>query len=134
MQADSRLRKAADFAAVWSEGRSRVDRLFVIKVRRSGLGVTRFGFSVSKRIGNSVVRNRVKRRLREAARSASVEAGFDIVIVARNGAAEADFTRIERSIHNLFKRARVLRQAEDGAPMSRPVRTGETEVDGSHDA
>ena len=128
------MRKAADFAAVWSEGRSRVDRLFVIRVRPNGLGVTRFGFSVSKRIGNAVARNRVKRRLREAARSASVEAGFDIVIVARNGAAEADFARIERSIHKLFRRARVLCQAGNGASVSHLAVSGEAKVDGSHHA
>ncbi|MCY4527878.1 MAG: ribonuclease P protein component, partial [Chloroflexi bacterium] len=83
MQRDSRLRKSADFAAVWSKGRSRVDGLFVVKARPNDLEVTRFGYSVSKRVGNAVARNRVKRRLREAVRSASVEAGFDIVIAAR---------------------------------------------------
>jgi ribonuclease P protein component len=89
---------------------------------------------VSKRIGNAVARNRVKRRLREVARSASVEAGFDIVIVARNGAAEADFARIERSIHNLLRRARILRKARKGAPLSSLAETGEHEVNGSRDA
>ena len=85
MQQESRLRKTADFAAVWSEGRSKVDRLFVVRVRPNGLGVTRIGFSVSKRIGNAVARNLVKRRLREVTRATAVEAGFDIVIAARNG-------------------------------------------------
>ena len=129
MQQESRLRKTADFAAVWSEGRSKVDRLFVVRVRPNGLGVTRFGFSVSKRIGNAVVRNRVKRRLREVTRVTAVEAGFDIVIVARNGSSGVEFGRIERSVRNLLRRSGVLRQAEDGVSMSSQVGTN-----GGHDA
>lgn len=134
MQRDSRLRKTSDFATVWAEGRSRVDRFFVVKVRPNGLAVTRFGFSVSKRIGNAVVRNRVKRRLREASRAQPVKEGFDIMIVARRGADEADFARIERSVHKLFRRARVLRQTEDGSTMNRLAETGRAKVDGGQDA
>ena len=56
------------------------------------------------------------------------------MIVARRGADEADFARIERSIHKLLRRARVLRQAKNGAPMSSLAETGEHEVNGSRDA
>ena len=133
MHRDTRLRKSSDFSAVWSEGRSRVDRLFVLKVRPNDLEVTRFGFSVSKRIGNAVARNRVKRRLRETARAASVEAGFDIMIIARKGADEADFARIERSIQKLLRRARVLRKAENGGPSSL-AEVGEHKVNGGRHA
>lgn len=112
MQQHRRLRKTADFKTAWAEGRSCADRLFVVKVRPNGQAATRFGFSVSKRVGNAVVRNRVKRLLRETARSIPVEEGFDIVIVARNTAARSDFARFKRSINALLRRARVIEKDE----------------------
>jgi ribonuclease P protein component len=108
MQRERRLRKSTDFAAVRAEGRSWADRLLVLIVRPNGTETTRFGFSVSKKQGNAVVRNRFKRRLREVARAASVEEGFDVVIIARRNAAAADFASLERSANNLFRRARIL--------------------------
>ncbi len=111
MQRERRLRKSADFAAARAEGRSWADRLLVVSVRPNGSETTRFGFSVSKRLGNAVIRNRIKRRLREIARAAQVEEGFDVVIIARKDAADADFASLERSAKFLFRRARIL-QAE----------------------
>ncbi len=60
----------------------------------NGLGVSRFGLTVTKKLGSAVIRNRIRRRLREAARAvfaANAQAGFDYVAIARPAALSADF-------------------------------------------
>jgi ribonuclease P protein component len=66
---------------------------------------------VSKRIGGAVVRNKVKRRLREAARArqALVEPGYDLVFVARKPIAEAEYQQVDQAVDELLKRSGVLR-------------------------
>lgn len=70
---------------------------------------TRIGFSVSKRVGDAVTRNRVKRRLREAVRRtlADLPPGWDIVLVARSAAATADYTTLDATVRELLARARL---------------------------
>lgn len=95
----------------------------MLVARRAGGEHCRFGFSVSKRVGNAVVRNRVKRRLKEAARVEllpRIELGWDFVVIARKDAADADYHRLNRSLQRLFKRAKLLTDrsspaAESGA-------------------
>ena len=111
MQKQHRLRKSKDFAAVRREGKSWADRRLVLVARRTGGEQCRFGFSVSKRVGNAVVRNRVKRKLKEAARVELLpctEPGWDFVVIARKDAADADYHRLNRSLQRLFKRAKLL--------------------------
>jgi ribonuclease P protein component len=73
-------------------------------------GPTRIGFSVSRRVGGAVVRNRVKRRLREVMRRKLVRiaSGYDLVITARPGAAVAGMEMLEQDVAALLARARLL--------------------------
>lgn len=123
MRKRMRLRKSRDFAAARREGKSWADRTLVLIARRTDAAGCRFGFSVSKRVGNAVVRNRVKRRLREVARTRiadNIEGGWDFVVIARKDAAAADYQRLNRSLARLFKRAKLVNGARAAdAPNSR---------------
>ena len=95
---------------------SRADgRLVIVARRRGDSGETRFGFSVSRRIGNAVVRNKTRRRLKSAARELELEGGWDIVFIARQGARGADFWQLRRSVRRLVRRAKIVRRDKGAA-------------------
>lgn len=79
----------------------------MICVLPNDLPISRFGFSVSKRVGGAVVRNRVRRRVREAVRLQlpEVAIGYDVVFVARTPAAQAAYSQIENSVDRLLRLA-----------------------------
>ena len=108
MQGETYLTKPKQYALVYSEGNSWVNRLLVMKALPNGLGLSRCGFSVSKRVGKAVVRNRVKRVLREILRLTTLEPGWDIVFIARPRAADADHAMLKKSVGGLLLQARLL--------------------------
>lgn len=120
MQKRHRLRKSRDFAAARRYGKSRADDLLVLIARRVDADDCRFGFSVSKRVGNAVTRNRVKRRLREIARARALgktQGGWDFVVIARRPAAAADYRALDRSMARLLRRLRIpTRPDADDSP------------------
>ncbi len=108
-----RLRRRQDFAAVHREGRSTSGDLLVLRIRPNDLPFNRYGYSVGKRVGKAVVRNKVKRRLRAAiagmaAPLAEAAAGRDVVIIARAPAATVDYDELVRALTRLLRRARLL--------------------------
>ena len=108
MRKDQRITKTESFAVVRSEGKSWSDKFLVLIARSNGVTLSRFGFSVGRRVGGAVIRNKVKRRLREAARQAQVQNGWDMVVIVRKKGSSADFHMLRRSMNNLMKRAGVL--------------------------
>jgi len=101
---ESRLLRRGEFRRVYEEGQRRSTSLCAIFFRPNGLSWTRLGVTVPGRVGNAVVRNRAKRRLREIFRRhrAAIPAGWDIVLNPRAAVAEVQFPTLVREILRLF--------------------------------
>jgi ribonuclease P protein component len=119
-----RLRQRADFLAAAS-GRKVPTATFVLQARRrDDDGPARIGFTVSKKVGTAVERNRVRRRLREIVRRASADSmrpGHDYVLIGRRAALLEPFAQLEQAVAGALRRA----HAESFAPKGRPAQ-GET--------
>jgi ribonuclease P protein component len=120
MRRAQRVRSPRDFQRVRAQGRRVSGKLltlgYVAQVAQGGQDAsslpqfTRIGFSVSRRVGGAVVRNRVKRRLREVMRRrlAGIAPGYDLVVTARPDAASASVETLDQEIGALLARARLL--------------------------
>jgi ribonuclease P protein component len=106
MKRHQRLAQSSRFRLVYQDGQSWLHRLLVLRALQNGLPHSRFGFVVGKRIGKAVVRNRVKRLMREAmrARAAEVPRGLDVVLIARAPIATASFQEVGGALASLLPR------------------------------
>jgi ribonuclease P protein component len=102
------LTRSEQYELVYNKGSSWTGNLVVIKALPNGLAFSRCGFSVGRRVGGAVVRNRVKRRLREILRLLPLAAGWDIIFIARPQAAQASFASLKKLVHGLLSRAGLL--------------------------
>ncbi len=113
MERRLRLRSESDFRRVRAAGRSWGHRLMTLVATSNGLPGNRYGFVISKRVGNAVVRNLAKRRLREILRPLDtadrIRPGFDCVFIVRPSIREAPFDEIAAGVTVLLTRASLLK-------------------------
>jgi ribonuclease P protein component len=113
-----RLRQRADFLAAAS-GTKVPAAGFVLQARkRADDGPIRLGFTVSKKVGNAVERNRVRRRLREIVRlsgASRMQSGHDYVLVGRRAALKVPFARIAEDFEKALRRLQVGRNGNTGS-------------------
>jgi ribonuclease P protein component len=113
MRRELRLRRRKDFDNVFRRGRAWSNELLVLRSLPNDLEHNRYGFITSKRLGKAVVRNRTRRRIREAVRVLPLAEPWDIVVNAKTKAASADFHELRASVMDLLTKAGLLK---DQAP------------------
>ena len=103
MKFSESLKKNRDFQNVYRNGRSFANRYLVMYVRKNGTERNRLGISVSKKVGNSVVRHRITRLIREVYRlqEDTFNSGLDVVVIARVSAKDISFHQVESSLLHL---------------------------------
>jgi len=99
---------------VRQQGRGWSTALLVLRACPNQRDGSRFGFLVSRRVGNAVARNRTKRRLREIVRREPMEDGWDMVFIARPRIGQAPFGEIQEAVRALLRRGRLQRRASVG--------------------
>ena len=118
MERDRRLRKKTEFLAVRRQGKYWANQLLVIRALRNEREWSRFGFVVSRRVGKAVVRNQVKRRLREIVRREPVRQGWDVVFIAGAKIAQAPFSEVQTAVRDLLCRGRLQERPIPGATVA----------------
>ena len=106
------LTKNRQFQLVYKSGKSYVNKYLIMYVKENGLEGNRIGISVSKKVGNSVVRHRLTRLVRESYRLQEkvFNSGLDIVIIVRPGAATVGYREVESALLHLGRLHHIIHQ------------------------
>ena len=114
MKFSESLKKNQQFRAVYEKGTSCANRYLVVYKLENGLKRNHMGISVSKKVGNSIVRHHLARLIRENYRLSEelYKEGYDIVVIARVAAKDADYHVIEKSLSQLSKKLDLLKDSD----------------------
>lgn len=112
MKSNYYLKKDRDFTRVYQKRKTYGNRNFTLYLRKNDLPYTRVGFSISKKVGKAVVRNKCKRRLRELFQKhrESVVPGYDLVFVVKAGTGSISFKKLESAFLHILRISRLLKK------------------------
>ena len=111
MQFSESLKKNYEFQNVYKKGKSYANKYLIMYIMENNTGRNRLGISVSKKVGNSVVRHRITRLIRESYRLHEniFNSGLDIVVIARNSASSVSYNEIESALLHLAKLHHIIK-------------------------
>lgn len=103
MKYSESLKNSKDFQSVYKEGKSYANKYLVMYIKENHSDLNRLGISVSKKVGNSIVRHRITRLIRESYRlqEEHFKCGWDLVVIARNSAKGRTYREIESALIHL---------------------------------
>ena len=113
MKFSESLKKNDQFREVYKRGKSLANKYLLIYVLENNLEINRLGISVSKKVGNSVVRHHLARLIRESYRlhEDMFNSGLDIVVVARKSAADINYHDMESALLHLFRLHKIIKKS-----------------------
>ena len=113
MKKKYRLRKNEEFKRVYKRGKNYWNRNLILYVVENGLDYSRVGFIVTKKVGNSVVRNRTRRRVREIYRKYinNIKEGYDIIIIPKKNVVDIDHKDLESALIHILKLANLFKNS-----------------------
>jgi ribonuclease P protein component len=108
MKGKQYLTRSEDFDRVYHHKASWASGQLVLRAAPNRMALSRYGYSISKRVGNAVRRNLTRRHLREILRQITLKPGWDIVFIARPAAANVRYGELKKTVEGLLSRAKLL--------------------------
>ena len=106
------IKKDYEFRRIYKHGKSFANRYLVVYTFKNRTDISRIGISVSKKVGNAVTRNRIRRMIKETYRlnvDENIKKGYDIVFISRVAAKDADYKTIEKAMNGVVRKAGILK-------------------------
>lgn len=107
----NRIKKKKDFEFIFKNSKSFKNSLFILKIAKNNLDISRFGFVISKKISNkAIIRNKIRRRVSDIAKEiiSDVEKGKDLVLIALSGIEKKEFFEIKEAMVNILVRSKII--------------------------